>query len=108
MLYTYRKDEHDNITFDTLNEKQQLHFVKHEDSGHGWLAVPFDMLFKSGIINAISHYSYRSVSRGMVYLEEDCDMERFINYLLENNQQFSIETQHVNGQHWIRNCDSLK
>ena len=49
-----------------------------EDSGHGWLKVPVSELIELGIENDISHYSY--MFGDWAYLEEDCDMARFIDY----------------------------
>ena len=48
----------------------------HTDNGHGWLAVKRARLIELGILGDISHYSYQ---RGAtVYLEEDCDMYKFM------------------------------
>lgn len=46
------------------------------DAGHGWLKVPVSELIELGIENDISHYSY--MFGDWAYLEEDCDMARFI------------------------------
>ena len=46
------------------------------DSGHGWLKVPVAELLELGIEDEISHYSY--LFGDWAYLEEDCDMARFI------------------------------
>lgn len=46
------------------------------DPGHGWLEVPRSQIVGLGIEKDISRYSYQ---RGhVVYLEEDCDMPKFI------------------------------
>jgi hypothetical protein len=48
----------------------------HCDAGHGWLACKKDLVIALGIAGEISRYSYQ---RGQtVYLEEDCDMSRFM------------------------------
>lgn len=47
------------------------------DAGHGWLHVKRKELEELGILDQISRYSYQR--GGMVYLEEDSDMTRFIN-----------------------------
>ena len=48
----------------------------HTDPGHGWLAVPDVELALLGLSGSISGYSYQ---RGaVVYLEEDCDMTKFL------------------------------
>ena len=46
------------------------------DAGHGWLKVPVSELLELGIENDISKYSY--LSGDWAYLEEDCDMTKFI------------------------------
>ena len=46
------------------------------DPGHGWAKVKRSELVKLGIIGEISYYSYQ---RGeYVYLEEDCDLSKYI------------------------------
>lgn len=48
----------------------------HTDAGHGWLAVKRQELIDLGVIDQISSYSYQ---RGQtVYLEEDCDLQRYL------------------------------
>jgi hypothetical protein len=46
------------------------------DPSHGWLEVKRSDLIKLGIEDEISGYSYQKGAK--VYLEEDCDMSRFI------------------------------
>jgi len=58
-----------------VRNTQQLTFVRHEDSGHGWLQVPYKILTELGIQTMISHLSYRDGQS--VYLEEDCDARIF-------------------------------
>ena len=48
----------------------------HTDPGHGWLAVPDVELALLGLSGSISGYSYQRGS--VVYLEEDCDMSKFL------------------------------
>ena len=48
----------------------------HSDPGHGWLQVPRSEIGKLGIEDEISSYSYQC--RDSVYLEEDCDLYRFV------------------------------
>lgn len=54
-------------------------FAFHSDAGHGWLAVPRDLLVELGIEKRISEYSYQSKSGQTVYLEEDADGTLFQN-----------------------------
>jgi hypothetical protein len=49
----------------------------HTDAGHGWLEVSREELELLGIEHEISRYSYQA--GGIVYLEEDCDANTFIN-----------------------------
>jgi hypothetical protein len=48
------------------------------DPAHGWLTVPLAELRELGIAGDISQFSYMSTSKGVAYLEEDCDALRFI------------------------------
>lgn len=48
----------------------------HSDSGHGWLAVPVQLLKELGIQDQITVYSY--LYKGVVYLEEDLDAGTFL------------------------------
>lgn len=47
-----------------------------EDAGHGWLRVPMSELENLGIAGQISTCSYQRP--GYVYLEEDCDLGKFL------------------------------
>jgi len=51
----------------------------HEDSAHGWLQVPKQLIKKLGIGAEISGYSYQD--KNNIYLEEDCDLSLFYNKL---------------------------
>lgn len=59
----------------TKNNERSFKF--HSDSGHGWLAVKRDLIFKLKIEQLITRFSYQKGST--VYLEEDLDMTTFIN-----------------------------
>lgn len=56
-------------------------FTFYEDSGHGWLEVPFSLLKALGIEDKITGYSYQKGK--MAYLEEDLDAVTFWNAYLE-------------------------
>jgi hypothetical protein len=46
------------------------------DPGHGWLAVPLELLDRLGLLDKITTYSYL---RGRTaHLEEDCDVSTFM------------------------------
>lgn len=46
------------------------------DPAHGWLKVPLKALFKLGIADKISSYSY--INRKYAFLEEDCDLAIYL------------------------------
>lgn len=50
----------------------------YQDAGHGWLRVKLRELLELGILGQISAYSYVSPSVEWAYLEEDCDMQKFL------------------------------
>ena len=52
-------------------------FLYHTDPGHGWMQVDFSELYALGLAESISRYSYQD-SEGNCYLEEDCDMTKFM------------------------------
>lgn len=54
----------------------QASYVFTADPGHAWLEVPMSELWRLGIADKISRYSYRLGTNA--YLEEDCDAALFI------------------------------
>lgn len=46
----------------------------HHDAGHGWYEIPLELVKASGA--KISNYSYKKGDTA--YLEEDCDIMRFM------------------------------
>ena len=54
-----------------------VYYTYHTDPGHGWLEVSLDELDLLGIRSEVSCYSY--IKGDKAYLEEDCDMELFMN-----------------------------
>ena len=77
-------------------------YIKHEDPGHGWLQVPLSELEELGIRSAISPYSYRDSH--FAYLEEDCDMKRFI---IAKGSVCDIQYTQTNHDSFIRNLNSI-
>lgn len=54
-------------------------FKFYEDPGHGWLKVTGPTLTQLGLVPGdFSAYSYQNA--GDVYLEEDCDMPKFLDH----------------------------
>lgn len=53
----------------------QLRFIA--DPGHGWLEVPASEVRRLDLQESISRYSYITPDGALVYLEEDCDFDRY-------------------------------
>jgi hypothetical protein len=79
-----------------MQEKIRLTF--HADPGHGWLAVPAELVHRLKLSAKISRYSYRDES-GTVYLEEDCDAPE----LIAAAANAGIELQFT-GRNYERDC----
>ena len=72
----------------------------YEDPGHGWLAVPLELLDTLGLIDRVSRYSYL---RGRyAHLEEDCDYSLFAQAMRERNVPFTIREHHTDNRSRIR------
>ncbi len=61
-----------------MNVNYNRHFVEFIDPGHGWVAVPVELLKALRIHKQITPYSYISRSGKTAYLEEDVDATTFI------------------------------
>lgn len=71
------------------------------DPSHGWLRVPLIELYNLGILDKISGCSY--LFSKYVYLEEDCDAQKFINACKVNDKPFLIKSNpQANNQSRIR------
>ncbi len=82
----------------------------HNDPGHGWLEVTLEGLTAVGLTKAaFSHYSYTSPrDGGRVYLEEDSDMNIFMEaYKARNGDYPKLAETHCHGDSFIRSLDSL-
>ena len=69
-----------------------VYYTYHTDPGHGWLEVGVDELILLGIGEKISSYSY--INGGKAYLEEDCDMELFMNAM--EAKGVNVKLAHIN------------
>ena len=56
----------------------EIRFILHGDLGHAWLEVPLSLIKEYGLEKDISSYSYVNEKSGMVFLEEDSDMPKFL------------------------------
>ena len=74
----------------------------HADPGHGWLAVPHQVLAELGQSDAdYSPYSYRDAEA--VYLEEDGDALSFLSRWRERHGiSPAVHEEYTNDDHWIR------
>jgi hypothetical protein len=81
-------------------------FAFYSDVGHGWLRVPLDMLRELGILEQITHYSYKKDNH--VFLEEDLDAHTFYNAFVEKyGYEPEIKNQH-NETSFVRGLESFK
>jgi len=80
----------------------------YDDPGHGWLSVPIDLLQEYDLTDKISTCSYRKGDTA--YLEEDCDLARFIEAIGSQSWQKikdKIENCHLASDNFIRNLPSF-
>lgn len=76
------------------------------DPGHGWLRVTLAELDRLGIAGQISHYSYQH--NQFAYLEEDCDLTRFIEAKTAIGELVDIDTHYGNGSSRIRSYPTYR
>jgi len=92
-------------------------YTIHSDPGHAWLEVPFEDVYLFGIQfgDNLSTYSYMSGDRKTLYLEEDCDLGKFIRawkvMVLQASRNLGarfIKTEvHTNDDSFIRELEPL-
>jgi hypothetical protein len=75
-----------------------LRFIS--DAGHAWLEVPTVDVVASGI--APSKYSYIDATNGMTYLEEDCDVDKYVASYGGLLATLTIQHHYVDGDCWVR------
>lgn len=76
------------------------------DPQHAWAKVPKKELVKLGIANEISRFSYE---RGQfTYLEEDCDLGKYIMALKAKNIIYKFNESWTNKRSKIRSYDSYR
>lgn len=68
-------------------------YIYEQDPGHGWLKVSYQELQRLGISEKISHYSYRN--KGEVFLEEDLDMQVFMEAKRKAGESVSLRRLYV-------------
>ena len=86
-------------------------YTFYSDPSHAWLAVPLQEFLDSGA--EVSRYSYVSLKRDMVFLEEDLDAYRFLKAkgLIGEDGAMHLGTEikesHSNSSSWIRGLPSI-
>jgi hypothetical protein len=73
----------------------------YEDPGHGWLAVPLELLDSLQLLDKVSSYSY--IHGRFAHLEEDCDYSLFAAAMRERNAPFTIREHRTDNRSRIRN-----
>lgn len=87
-------------------------YIKFNDPAHGWLRVTRLELYRLGILDKVSSYSYER--NGWVYLEEDGDLNTFIRRMIqiyphiEHWSDIPILNKHCNGDSAIRSYEPFK
>ena len=80
---------------ETLENLRYIH-----DAGHGWLEVPTQAVIASGIVP--SQFSYVDADAGYAYLEEDCDLSKWLAALAPEDTPRPFLDVYVDGDAWIR------
>lgn len=75
--------------------------IVYADPGHAWAKVSKKELVKLGIANEISSFSYENGD--FAFLEEDCDLEKYIMALRAKGIVYKFKETHANRQSKIRN-----
>lgn len=75
--------------------------IVYADPGHAWAKVSKKELVKLGIANEISSFSYENGD--FAFLEEDCDLEKYIMALRAKGIVYKFKETHTNRYSKIRN-----
>ena len=82
----------------------KLHF--YSDPGHGWVKVSKGLLFRLGILEDITPYSYQ---RGeYAYLEEDCDAGTLVEALKAAKVEFEFVMHTTDRQSKLRGYEGYR
>lgn len=81
-------------------------FTFYSDPGHGWLAVPRNLLHELGIADEISPYSYQRLET--VFLEEDCDLATFTRAMGAAGREFKTLEVYHDGDSFVRSLPSYR
>lgn len=82
--------------------EEELRITVYSDPGHAWGAVPVALLTALGIEGQISAYSYLDPRSGTAYLEEDCDLPRFVQAARARGITVTWEERHLDAPCFVR------
>jgi hypothetical protein len=94
----------ENMAYKTM--EVETSYIYHQDSGHGWLEVPAGEIIAMGLTEKITPYSY--LRQGKAYLEEDVDMETFLNLRKLLPQAVDVKINYLDGMSLIRDYPQYK
>ena len=77
---------------------KRIAITYHTDPGHGWLAVPHDLIATLGL--KPSSFSYRDAQFG--YLEEDCDAGDFMEAVTKAGYAVQLKVENTEHDSFIR------
>lgn len=77
-----------------------LNIPVYADPQHSWAKVPNTLLYRLGIADKITPYSY--VWGNSSYLEEDCDVSTLVKALKEAKIEFKFTTHYARNESRIR------
>lgn len=87
-------------------------FHAYFDGGHGWLKVPYTALYRLGLLDKITDFSYVSKHQDYVFLEEDYDASIFIRTLKDIGCPYKIISHYSEKPSRIRSyngfCEALR
>jgi hypothetical protein len=82
-------------------------FTFYSDPGHGWLAVPRELLHELGIADEISGCSRQRLET--VFLEEDSDLFRFTRAMGAAGREFkTLEVNEPRSDSFVRSLPSYR
>lgn len=70
-------------------------YIFHADPGHAWLQVELSEVYRLGLAQTISGYSY--VNGTDAYLEEDCDASAFLEAKRARGEVYELRHMHRNN-----------
>ena len=83
---------------------EEITLTHYDNQSHGYTKVSkYDLLGWNIPINTFSNFSFYNSDNACLYLEEDCDLTKFINLLSEKNIKVNFKTKEVNYEYFHNN-----